>query len=290
MPQSTAPQSANVKKTVLALSLAAATTASSAAQTVSELPIDEDIKRLILSSLTAPAVAPGMSQSSPVGFGADWGTLFASVGGSQNPETSRNNGADEVDGSISFGAGLGDADGIAALEVTVNIISLTDNGADSDFGEDGDVGLKLHKRITGSTSLAIGAENVTGWGAADHDQPGKQHSAYVAATHVSALAPYNAENPWAYTLTVGVGSGRFLDQKDNADDDSVNVFGSASLAFLRNAAAIADWNGSSLGLSVSVVPFPDMPLTFTAGVIDVTDRLDEGVRYTGGVGYTYNFK
>lgn len=278
------------KVAVAGLTAATLTSISSAASaaSVDELPVSEELKRLILAAITAPAASPGIAQSSPVGFGASWGDVFAGIGGAQNTDTVRNTpNGESVNGSASVGFGLGDPGQLVGLETTINIISLTNN--DTSVGDDGNVNFKLHKTLSPTTSVAIGVENALSWGLADDVDSSK----YIALSHATALRPNNPSSPMTVVVTAGVGDSRFKDQTEPAaqrdNDNAINPFAAVSLAFTRRASVIADWSGSSLGASVSFVPFKNIPLSASVGVLDVTDRLDGGARFTGGIGYSYNF-
>lgn len=280
---------------VAAISLTAASLASvsanaAAATSVDELPVSAELRQLILAAITAPAASPGIAQSSPVGFGAAWGDVFAGIGGAQNTKTQRNAvGGEELNGSASIGFGLGDPAEFVGLETTINIVSLTGGANDSELGEDGNVNFKLHRAISDTTSIAFGIENAIGWGAPDDQDSSK----YVAISHVTALRPSNPSSPLTLVVTAGVGDNRFKDQTEAAaqlnGDNAINPFAAVSLSVTRRASVIADWNGSTLGLGVSFVPFRSIPLSASVGVVDASDRLNEGVRYTAGIGYSYNF-
>jgi hypothetical protein len=282
----------NVGKVAVAGLTAATLTSISSAATaasVDELPLSDELKQIILAAITAPATSPGIAQSSPVGFGAAWGDVFAGIGGEQNSKQKRAAGESEVDGSLSIGFGLGDPNSFVGLETTINIISLTGTGGDSEFGEDGNVTFKLHRALSPTTSVALGIESAIGWGGAQNTDSSK----YIVLSHVSALRPNNPSNPMAVIVTAGVGDSRFKDQNEPAaqrnNDNAINPFAAVSLAFNRRASVIADWSGSSLGAGVSFVPFKNIPLSASVGVVDLTDRLDLGTRFTGGIGYSYNF-
>jgi hypothetical protein len=282
------------KLAVAGLTAATLTSMSSAATagSIDELPLSDELKQLIMAAITAPASSPGIAQSSPVGFGAAWGDIFAGIGGAQNTDAVRNtpNGK-SVGGSASIGFGLGNPNDFVGLETTINIISLTGSGNDdSEVGEDGNVNFKLHRALSATTSVAVGIENAVAWGSADD----ADNSKYISLSHATALRPNNPSNPMTVVVTAGVGDSRFKDQTEtpaaNLDNDNaINPFAAVSLAFTRRTSVIADWSGSSLGASVSFVPFKNIPLSASVGVIDVTDRLDGGTRFTGGIGYSYNF-
>lgn len=269
-----------------AATLTSVSTAANAASTVDELPVSDELKQLILAALTAPATSPGIAQASPVGFGAAWGDVFFGIGGAQNEDSSAN---DDVDGSASIGFGLGNPNDLVGLETTINIISLTGPNGDSEFGEDGNVNFKLHKTLNDTTSVAVGVENAIGWGGADSTDSSK----YISISHATALRPNNPSNPMTVVVTAGVGDSRFKDQTEPAaqrdNDNAINPFAAASISFTRRTSLIADWSGSSLGASLSFVPFRSVPLSVSLGVVDLTDRLDGGRRFTGGIGYSYNF-
>ncbi|MFT5063104.1 MAG: hypothetical protein ACI91G_000469 [Gammaproteobacteria bacterium] len=281
------------KVAVAGLTAATLTSMSSAATaaSVDELPLSDELKQLILAAITAPATSPGIAQSSPVGFGAAWGDVFAGIGGVQTTKAERNSPTGKsLSGSASIGFGLGNPNDFVGLETTISIISLSGSGIDdSEVGEDGNVNFKLHRALSPTTSVAVGVENAIGWGAAENTDSSK----YISLSHASSLRPNNPSNPMTVVVTAGVGDSRFKDQTEPAaqrnNDNAINPFAAVSLAFNRRASVIADWSGSSLGASVSFVPFKNIPLSATVGVIDVTDRLDDGARFTSGIGYSYNF-
>jgi hypothetical protein len=280
------------KVAVAGLTAATLTSMSSAAtaESIDDLPLSDELRQLIIAAITAPATSPGIAQSSPAGFGASWGDVFAGIGGAQKTKQARANlsGTDAIDGSMSVGFGLGDPNSLVGLETTINIISLT-GAAGTDFGEDGNVTFKIHKMLGATTSVAVGIESAIGWGLAKNTDSSK----YLSLSHATALRPNNPSSPMTVVVTAGVGDSRFKDLTEAAaqrnNDNAINPFAAVSLHVTRRASVIADWSGSSLGTSVSFVPFRTIPLSASVGVIDLTDRRDGGRRFTAGVGYSYNF-
>jgi hypothetical protein len=77
----------------------------------------------------------------------------------------------------------------------------------------------------------------------------------------------------------------------------VNVFGSVAVRVVEPVSLIADWNGQTLSLGVSIKPFLDIPLVITPGLTDIVgDNTNgtgfnglNGLRFTLGVGYGIYF-
>lgn len=237
---------------------------------VGDLGLSESQIKALNAQLTAPVTAPGISFGSPVGFGAGWGEVFTGVGGNTTPDKD----GEDVDGSASVGFGIGDANDSVALETVVTVISLTD-----DFGEDGDWHFKAHHALENRASFAVGVEGVLGWGAAED----ARSSAYAVYTQVVDLAPEVAANQVPLSINIGVGEGRFADVGDD-----IGVFGSLAVSPLRQLSLIADWTGRDANAAVSFVPLRKIPLTVTAGVVNLGERYADR-EFAGGVGYLFRF-
>lgn len=242
---------------------------------------DEDIRRQLLIDpgdtidFSRPSPVPSSSFLTPSAYGADWGDAYIGLAGS----TGGNN-ADRLDGSASLGFGLGNSVRNVGLEVGVSIISL------DGFADDGVVGFKLHKSFPQANNLAIalGWSNPIKWGAANQ----AEDTFYGVATQRFNLRP-SAANRLPLTVSLGLGTGSFRSTGAiAADDNDVNVFGSAALRVIPEVSVISSWNGTGLGLAASAAPF-DFPAVLTLGVSDVTGNTSDGAQFQGSLGYSFNF-
>lgn len=243
---------------------------------LNQLDLPESVLQQLRDMLTAPRGAPGIAFGSPVAFGAQWGDLYAGLGGQTREKTVANN--DSVDGSLALGFGLGDARESVGLDTTVGVISLTEG-----LGDDGNVSFKLHASLPNQSAIAVGLENTGRWGLA------KNTSSSVYAVYSKLWGPtvFGKKRPLA--TSVGVGSERFVDIDDSGDNEGLGMFASTALQVNRHVSTILDWTGVDLNAAVSVVPFRTLPVTITAGMINLTENNGTDVEFSAGVGYSYNF-
>jgi len=237
--------------------------------TAADLGLTEDQLESLIDGRATTGGAPGISFGSPVGFGASWGVIGAGIGGSTRDEGSQGR---ELDGSAGVVIGLGDAQNLVGAEVTYNIISLEDQ-----FAEDGSFALKLHRNI-GNGAFAVGVENLGGYGAAK----GADEAYFAAYSHVLTFP-----NDMPIVLSGGIGNESF---SNSTDRDGVGAFGSAALLLNSRISAIADYRGRGLSTAVSFTPFARLPLTATAGFINVYNEDDVNPEFSAGIGYSYSFK
>ena len=197
---------ANIKRTAkVAVTgvIAGAAIAASGAASAANYQLTEEQKKAIVALLTAPKAAPGIGIGVPTGFGAQGGQIFASIGGTTTEKTATQK--DGLDGAATVGMGFGDSNEFVALEVQANIISLTNNAPDSDFGEEGSVTVKLSRNIGRTSAISVGAEDIAHWG---DSSDGTKASGYVAFTTFKALSD-NLQNPLTFSFTIGAGTQRF---------------------------------------------------------------------------------
>jgi hypothetical protein len=252
----------------LALALAAASGAAQASS-IADLGLSLEQIRTLNAQLTAPVTAPGIAFGSPTAFGAGWGQAFAGVGGQTDSA-----GKHEVDGSALLGAGFGDPHRYIALEMAMNVVSLTEG-----LGTDGNWSFKAHHTWSNRSALAIGVHEVGGWG----DASETHSSTFAAYTRVLELSPETPKRPLTLALNVGIGNERFA-----AVGDDLGAFGSVALSWHRQSSVIADFNGRDLGIAVSAVPFYRIPLVVTAGLVNLTERYAD-LEFAAGVGYLHSF-
>lgn len=251
---------------------AAAVSAPAHAVGVNEIGLSADQIRSLNAQLTAPAAVPGIAFGSPVAYGADWGQVFAGIGGQTIPP-----GADRsVDGSMVLGLGLGDSRRIVGLEASVSVISLLDT-----FAEDGAFNAKLHRSLSNRASIAFGVENAGGWGAASSADP----STYAVYTQAVDLRPDSPRTPTPLVFNVGVGNERFVDPGKGG----VALFGSVSVHPHRQLSLIADYTGIDLNAAVSLVPLRHWPVVLTLGAINMAGRFERDTEFAGGIGVLHQF-
>jgi hypothetical protein len=238
-----------------------------------QLDLPESVLQQLRDQLTAPKGAPGIAFGSPVAFGAGWGELYVGLGGETIEDKDQ-----RVDGSLALGFGLGNANKSIGLDTTVALISLKE-GLDND----GNVSFKLHALLPNQSAFAIGLENTARWGAA------KRTSSSIYAVYSKLWAPTLFGKARPVATSVGVGSQRFVDVDSLGNKEGLGVFASTALQVNRGVSTILDWTGVDLNAGVSVVPFRTIPVTITAGAINLTENNSRDVEFSFGVGYSYNF-
>jgi hypothetical protein len=237
------------------------------------------------SERTQPYVSwtfPGITVSSPSGYGAQWGQVF--VGGGYQSKT---RGTTSSDGSIGIGLGLGDPAEYVGLEASVSVYDV------SDFNNGG-LNLKLHRQLPYMLSVAVGSEALASWGTNSGIR-----SFFGSVSKIFFLNPDPSEWFSALTLTAGVGNGRFLSTTNLANSlltgardgkgTGVNVFGSASIRIKEPVAFIADWTGQDLNLGLSITPIRTLGLFINPSIADVTKTAGNSIRFLIGAGVAYSF-
>lgn len=206
-------------------------------------PLSDSTKNLTLLSVPSATVAPH-------------GMGFASLG-----LTSKRGGtANNWDGSLALGLGLGDASQNLGVQLTANITSLRGN-----FGDSGYFGIRVSRQLTdGKAPLFLGAEiNGLGtWGQARN----VPESGNVMLTWFPVLETAGGRS-YPLMFTAGYGSHR-----KNRLTDPAPFFG-AGIGLTRNFGASMSWTGETLDIgasfSIDGVDF----MNITTEVNDVTDRL-----------------
>ena len=152
-----------------------------------------------------PSYLPGLNAGTPSGFGLETGDGFIGVFGATAGRL-----RDNVDGSISLGTGLGDANQYFAVEGVFNINSIRR------FAENGSFDLKVHKVIYGDTEnqvgLAVGWTNFANYGS---NAGGTPSSVYGVATLSRITNPEDKDNPKPLIFSAGVGGGTYRRSDSN---------------------------------------------------------------------------
>ncbi|WP_412851422.1 hypothetical protein [Ectothiorhodospira shaposhnikovii] len=241
----------------LSLSPAVASTASSPEdQALSEADFLAFLRTLVRDPLPQPqATNFGVT----TGFGLPHGAGFVAGVVTDKRERSRS----DTDASAALGLGLGDARNAVGLEVTLGIISTTP----SQFAEDGNLNVKLHRILPGLTdqgisSVAVGANNVVRWGDAREVDVNR----YVAGTTVLNVNTQDPARPIPVMLTAGYGTA-----VSNLGRDEDGFFG-LGIGLTHYLAASASWAGDEWIAGINLRPFRALNAQVTLAMGDVTDR------------------
>jgi hypothetical protein len=203
---------------------------------------------------------------SPSGFGAEAGDIFAAVGYQHRVQYRT-----QADGVVDAGLGFGNPRKYFGLEADVASYGTIRSG----FGNHLALSFKIHRQVADNLGIAAGWENVVHSSGTD-----AVSSVYVAGTRILSLRHNPAEPFSELAVTAGLGSGHFQrESRVLAEKEGIGAFAGVSLRVARPVSVIADWSGQNLGLAVSLVPFPRVPLVITPGVVDITRSSGDGARF-----------
>ncbi len=218
--------------------------------------------------------APGTSTGSQIAFGASWGTAYAGIGYQH-----RTRYLSRMDGAASVGFGLGNAQKLVGLDLSVASL-----GSFRSFGRYS-LGVKAHRILPGNAAIAVGMENAAVIGFTD-----SRRSLYAVGSKQFTLRETPNEFFSSLMVSAGAGNGRYLSESDfSTGKNGMNLFGSVGLRVAEPVGLIADWTGQDLALAVSLVPFKSIPLVITPGLADVTGTAGDGARFTVGAGVGVHF-
>jgi hypothetical protein len=221
--------------------------------------------------------SPAITLAIPSGYGADDFRGFANFS-----FQSRTRFSNDADATMGVGIGLGDADEVVGFQLSYTLASF---GTNREFGTGG-FNAKLHRRLPGGWSFAVGWEGFITTGDDDVDF---EDSVYGSITHIVRTTRDIADPFSRIALTAGIGNGRF--RTEDAifdDDDTVGVFGSIAARIARPVSAIVEWTGQDLAAGISVAPIRDFPWVITPAVRDLTGAGD-GARFVLGTGISWQF-
>lgn len=182
---------------------------------------------------------------------APGGTLFGSISGSNK----RGPDSDDVDGSLSFGAGFGNAATGIGLQASVNVTSVEDR----DFGDSGFLSLKFGHSFDRTLHAAIGFDNVVTWG----DASDNSVETTVALTRFGHLG---GSGGTPYMLTLGAGS--------HARDDDPGLIAGFGLGLTEYLGASISYSGdyANLGVGVKIPGLKGASVSLTCN--DIFDEED----------------
>lgn len=257
---------------VISLASVVATTAFAVGPTVDQVtPTDAQRNATFASAGVAPTpilTSPAVAFGSPLGFGLNYGQVAVGIGGQTVP----NNAPGPLDGSMGVAMGLGNSVSNVGIELTANIISLR-----SQFAEDGSFNAKVHRMVSPTTSVAVGAESFGGWGLARQ----ARISSYAAVSTVVTA------NGMPVVLNAGLGNNRFRSTR-TTDSGDVGAFASVAVVPTDRFSTILDFTGVDINAAISMVPVRAWPVTLTLGYVNLTEREQRG-EFAGGLGYLYRF-
>lgn len=216
---------------------------------------------------------PGVSASSPVGFGPKQGDAFAGFGYQVKAP-----GTGESDGSLSVGGGFFDPSKVAGLEVVLTSLSTLRGG----FGDRMAVAVKAHKIIRG-WGVGVGLSNLQLRGETDSDA-----SLYMAATRTFSVRPGPYFSSGSFNVGFGTGSFRSA-QNQIADEGVMGIFLSSSIQVNAWSSAIVDYNAGMMNLALSFAPLRKLPLVITPTMSDLTGEFGEKARLGLGAGLSWNY-
>ena len=191
-----------------------------------------------------------------------------------------------------MGLGFGNAQDAVAVEATANIFSLTNDAADSGFGEIGSISAKISRSMSPTTSLSSGVENLIMWGdGTDNIDP----SVYLAYSMFTALSD-DPFIPRLASFTFGLGNERFANISNSVADEDIGFFASAGLNITRQIGVAVDYNRNYTSAGVSFVSLVNQPIVVSLSLNNVTsvDATDGGTRsgdpeFGASVGYSWQY-
>ena len=253
-----------IKRVCSAVALAALAATASGEPAATE-PVQISAEDLLaelqkLQALDALATRPTANPSNfgvTGGFGLPRGALALS-GSYTDVQPPGKNDFIKGDGSAGAAIGLGDPYDLIGLDILLGVISVGGSP-----GEDGTLGVRLHKVLPGfvdggRSSVSFGVDNGVQWGDASETEN------YSGAFSTVLPMPSGVST----MLTVGYGN--------NADEGGTDggVFGSIGLGWNPYINTTAAWTSEELLLTAGFKPFLDRNLMVTAGAGDVTDEVD----------------
>jgi len=215
-----------------------------------------------LSIASNASASPSTTLFVPSGYGAGDGTVYINA-----DYQSKTRGTNKADGEIGVGLGLGDANKGVGIEVNYTINSLSGGGGGTTG--DGAVSLKLHRRVSDDTSVAVGYNQFAKIGTSDYPS----NSIYGSVTKVFATKDKLSDTFSRVAVTAGYGGGVFNNRP----------FGAVAVRVAKPLSLIAEYTGQDVAAGVSFAVNDN--LTVNVGARD----LDRGARFVAGASYGFTF-
>lgn len=184
----------------------------------------------LLEALARSTTPPKNVTMQGIGSGsvAAGGSVFGSVSG-----TTKRAGGGGIDGSLSFGAGFGDASAGVGAQVSVNITSADP----ADFADSGFLGVKFGTKLGGErpTFVALSLDNLAGWG----DSAGNDLKATAAVTTFGEVSLGGDAYPTMFTLGL-----------QGTEGGDVSPFAGLGVGITEHVGASVSHDGSNVNLGL----------------------------------------
>ena len=221
------------------------------------------------------ATLPSFSLGAPSGLVSSYGVAFAGISGRRD--------RDNTDGALALGMGFGDADKIGgAFSLGIGSIDPRDGGS---FNR-GNLNLNVgHHFKEYGFGWSVGMTGLDLWHANGLDGDYQDPSFYTAVTKLWA----NEFLPVA--ITAGFGNNSYADiNRENDRKDKVDGFGAVAMYLHPQLSVIVDYTSNILTAGVSVVPFPDYPISLTLGATNINEQgSNDKVAAIGSLAAAYVF-
>ena len=221
------------------------------------------------------ATLPGFSMGAPSGLVSSYGVAFAGLSGRRD--------SDDTDGAMAFGMGFGNPDTIGgAVSLGIGSIDPRDGGS---FNR-GNLNLNVgHHFKEYGFGWSVGMTGLDLWHASKLDGDRQDPSFYTAVTKLWA----NDFIPFA--VTAGFGNNSYADiNKENDRKDKVDGFGAIAFYLIPQLSLVVDYTSNILTTGISVVPFPDYPVSFNLGATNLNEQgPNDKVAAIGSIAAAYVF-
>lgn len=221
------------------------------------------------------ATIPGFSLGAPSGLVSSYGVSFFGLSGKKSSTTD--------DGALAFGIGFGDSDKIGgSASIGVGSIDPRDGGAFNRGNLNLNVGHNFRKYKFG---WSIGAAGIDLWHSSSFDRDNDKPSFYTAVTKLYA------NNVAPIAITGGFGNNGYADMTiDHNREHKIGAFGSVAVYVLPQVSLILDYTTGILGTGISLVPFPQYPVTVNLGATNLNKQgTDNKVSAIGSIAAAYVF-
>lgn len=221
------------------------------------------------------ATLPGFSMGAPSGLVSSYGVAFAGLSGRRD--------SDDTDAGLALGMGLGNPDTIGgSVSLGIGSVDPRDGGS---FNR-GDLNLNIgHHFKEYGLGWSVGMTGLDLWHSTSLDGDKKDPSFYTAVTK---LVP-NDLVPMA--ITVGFGNNSYADiNKKDDRKDKVDGFGAIAFYLLPQLSLVVDYTSNVLTTGISVVPFPQYPISVNLGATNLTEQgSNDKVAAIGSIAAAYVF-
>lgn len=221
------------------------------------------------------ATLPGFSMGAPSGLVSSYGVAFAGLSGRRD--------SDDTDGAMALGMGFGNPDTIGgAVSLGIGSIDPRDGGS---FNR-GNLNLNVgHHFKEYGFGWSVGMTGLDLWHASHLDGDRQDPSFYTAVTKLWA----NDILPVA--ITAGFGNNSYADiNKENDRKDKVDGFGAVAFYLIPQLSLVVDYTSNILTTGISVVPFPDYPISVNLGATNLTEQgPNDKVAAIGSIAAAYVF-